>query len=280
LLRPNWWVEQIGVQESKTFNLSIPEMKMSGPTKVLSIKAMKPGPPRGAGTVTGTFKHEATDVFDLQLEGEKKPIGVTFLHPFRSADRDKWVAVGKLKIGERVVTRDGTTKVISFKHRPGKEYVYNIEVHGTHTYFVGTVGGGAWVHNSCVYWDGANWRNVDGTIGTEPIIIRKPGSDLTLDKIEVSIDGGTVRINTGHGFNRPHVGPGGVTTDLRLTGLARDDIERTIIQDFPNAIHTGAAPTVTGIPSFRQVTVGGHAIEYSMFKIGPGQYGISTYYLL
>lgn len=150
LLRPTWWIEQVGAEVGKSIPLSIPEMQLSGPTKVVSITNIEPGPPRGDGVVTGTFKHTSVDVLDLQLQGEKKPIGVTSSHPFRSANRNDWVPVGQLKVGESVVTRNGTTKVISLKKRPGGEPVYNLEVHGTHTYFVGTTGGGAWVHNSCV----------------------------------------------------------------------------------------------------------------------------------
>jgi hypothetical protein len=156
LSRPTWWIEQAGAEEGKTINLNIPEMKMSGPTKVLSISRLTYDDVRGDGTVTGTFKHTSADVLDLQLQGEKKPIGVTTSHPFRSADRNDWVPAGQLKVGERVVTRNGTTKVVTVMKRSGSEPVYNLEVHGTHTYFVGSTGGGAWVHNTCVADDIAN----------------------------------------------------------------------------------------------------------------------------
>lgn len=156
LLRPTWWIEQVGAAEGKTINLNIPEMKMAGPTKVLSITRMEGDKVGGAGTVTGTFKHTASDILNLQLQGEKAPIGVTPTHPFRSADRNAWVSVGQLKVGERVVTRNGTTKVVSISRRAGSEPVYNLEVHKTHTYFVGTTGGGTWVHNSCVRPDVEN----------------------------------------------------------------------------------------------------------------------------
>lgn len=147
LLRPLWWIEQVGAEAGKTIALEIPEMKLSGETKVLSIKPLSFNDVRGNGTVTGTFKHTATDILDLQLAGEEKPIGVTPSHPFRSADRNGWVSAGELRIGERVVTLNGTTKVVSIKQRSGKEPVYNLEVHGTHTYYVGKIG--ALVHNQC-----------------------------------------------------------------------------------------------------------------------------------
>ena len=277
LLRPLWWIQEVGVEEGKTISLSIPEMGVDGPTKVLSIEHMKPGPPRGAGVITGTFKHSAANVLDLQLEGESKPIGVTYNHPFRSADRNDWIVAGELKKGEQVVTRTGTTKVISLKKRLGQEEVYNLEVHKDHTFFVGETG--AWVHNSCVHWDGTNWRKLDGTIGDPPVIKRTPGADATLDKADTIIDGGTVKISSGHGYNRPHTGPGGVVKDLRTTGLSMDEIEMALLKDLSNAIKNSAGPAVGKGPSLRQVTIGGHTIEYRVVQFGTGQYGIGTYYL-
>ena len=277
LLRPLWWIQEVGIEEGKNISLSIPEMGVQGPTKVLSIEHMKPGPPRGAGVVTGTFKHSAANVLDLQLEGESKAIGVTYNHPFRSADRNDWIVAGQLKKGEKVVTRNGTTKVVSLKKRPGQEAVYNLEVHKDHTFFVGETS--AWVHNSCVHWDGTNWRKADGTIGQAPPIVRSPKADPTLDKADTIIEGGTVSISSGHGYNRPHTGPGGVVTDIRTTGLSIDDVEIALVKDLSNAIKTSSGPALGNVPALRQVTIGGHTIEYRVVQFNTGQYGIGTYYL-
>lgn len=147
LLRPLWWIEKVGAKKGKTIHLDIPEMGKSGPTYILAVKSLPEGETYGEGTVTGTFKHTATNVLSLQLEGEPKPIGVTASHPFRSTDRKEWVPAGALKVGERVVTRKGTTKVVSVEKRSGKVPVYNLEVHKLHTFFVGK--SAAWVHNTC-----------------------------------------------------------------------------------------------------------------------------------
>lgn len=165
LLRPLWWIAEVGAQEGKTIRLSVPEMGVEGPTKVLSVKPMKPKkskPRNGLSVVTGTFKHSSANVLDLKLESEAEPIGVTYSHPFRSADRKDWIAAGELKVGERVETRTGTTKVISIKKRPGQVPVYNLEVHKQHTYFVGK--SGAWVHNSCLI----SGQNVGETVTNLP----------------------------------------------------------------------------------------------------------------
>jgi hypothetical protein len=57
---------------------------------------------------------------------------------------------GELGVGTKIVTRAGpditvaSTRMIS---RGTGWVVYNFEVEGDHTYFVGGVGGGVWVHN-------------------------------------------------------------------------------------------------------------------------------------
>jgi hypothetical protein len=85
-------------------------------------------------------------VFDLVVEGEAEPIGVTELHPFWSEDRQAYVAAGELRIGERLSGEEGRTpRVLSFTQRAEPEAVYTIEVDGDHCYRVGRQG--LLVHN-------------------------------------------------------------------------------------------------------------------------------------
>lgn len=200
LLRPQWWIEEVGAEAGKTIPLEIPEMKLSGTTKVLAIKPLSFSDLRGDGTVTGTFKHTADNILDLQLANEEKPIGVTPSHPFRSADRNDWVSAGELKIGERVVTLDGTTKVVSIKQRSGKEPVYNLEVHGTHTYYVGKIG--ALVHNQCAAaklpdFSGNNLSRVKSVLSESGFVERplSPGSTSPY-RTFTHTDGSKVSIDT------------------------------------------------------------------------------------
>jgi len=70
-------------------------------------------------------------------------------HPFFVAGRG-FVATGGLRDGDRVVDGDGGTLTVSSIewHQRKEGYpVYNFEVSGTHTYFVGNADGGLWVHN-------------------------------------------------------------------------------------------------------------------------------------
>ncbi len=63
-------------------------------------------------------------------------------------DRQAWVSVLDLEIGETLKTLEGTTVVESLVRRSSPEAVYNIEVEGDHCYRVGE--SGVLVHNQSV----------------------------------------------------------------------------------------------------------------------------------
>ncbi|MEZ6094047.1 MAG: polymorphic toxin-type HINT domain-containing protein [Pirellulaceae bacterium] len=66
-------------------------------------------------------------------------MGVTETHPFWSVRDQAFVPIGKLSVGDEVITLHGEAKrITSILPRPGPaERVYNLEVNGEHTYFVG-----------------------------------------------------------------------------------------------------------------------------------------------
>jgi hypothetical protein len=60
--------------------------------------------------------------------------------------------MGRLGIGTQLVTRAGpAATVVSVKTEKNKEgvKVFNFEIEGQHSYFVGKTSGGLWVHNAC-----------------------------------------------------------------------------------------------------------------------------------
>lgn len=66
-------------------------------------------------------------------------------HPVWSLSSDDWVSAGDLYPGESIATIDGSAMVVGTV--PASERtVYNLEVLGHHTYFVGD--DGVWVHNT------------------------------------------------------------------------------------------------------------------------------------
>ena len=142
----------------------MPEMGVSGMVEVLAIEPcpdIQPGPGR---LVTGTFQHMSGEIYDLKLESESKPIGVTDLHPIWSMDRNAWVPVVDLEIGETLKTLAGTSVVESRCKRKEPETVYNIEVEGDHVYRVGETG--VLVHNNSV--ESAVQRAIEDVLSSHP----------------------------------------------------------------------------------------------------------------
>src|SRR5579871_1117202 len=98
--------------------------------------------------------HGTSSVVTIHLADSKtgkmvEAITTTGNHPFYVAGVG-FVEAEKLGIGCQIVTRAGPALVVQaveWKARPEGYLVYNFEVADDHTYFVGQVNGGAWVHN-------------------------------------------------------------------------------------------------------------------------------------
>jgi len=131
--------------------LDLPELGAQGPATVTAIDPCPSldKPQAGCRLVTGTFRHSAANVVDLQVGRESEPFGCTDNHPFWSVDREQFVEAGQLQIGENLQTADGTiTQVTRITPRRGPPVeVYNFEVDAEHVYHVGT--SGVLVHNAC-----------------------------------------------------------------------------------------------------------------------------------
>jgi hypothetical protein len=109
-------------------------------------------------------------VYDLAVEGEGKPVGVTGTHPFWSEDRRAWMPAKDLRVGERLRGLGGASGVRALALRGRPEPVYNIEVEGDHCYRVGQQG--LLVHNASGMCDHrktyqATWGKLyKGKVGT------------------------------------------------------------------------------------------------------------------
>jgi hypothetical protein len=96
--------------------------------------------------VARTFVHEQAIILKLHLESGET-ITTTPGHPF-AVEGKGFISAGRLAIGNAIVTRAGPpVKVVGIEHPVETATVYNFEVEGTHTYFVGNTNGGLWVHN-------------------------------------------------------------------------------------------------------------------------------------
>ena len=99
-----------------------------------------------AKKVVQLFKHLATKTLALRFAGGEH-IETTSGHPFY-VEGQGFVQAGELGIGNSIVTRAGPSVAIeSIERNDESASVYNFEVEEFHTYFVGKVNDGLWVHN-------------------------------------------------------------------------------------------------------------------------------------
>jgi hypothetical protein len=98
--------------------------------------------------------------------------------------------------------------------------------------------------------------------------------------------GGTrYRFNTGHGYNRPHESPGGISRDFSGTGLTADEIETAIMQQIESFRATGGTLPVPGTPGFNgpvqgSVSIGSHQVGFRAVLLNTGEIAVSTYFPL
>lgn len=98
--------------------------------------------------VVRTYVTPSKPVLDVEItapDGAVEILGVTAEHPFYVEGRG-WVRAGLLAFGERGVSSIGASVALgATMERDELVTVYNLEVEGFHTYFVGRTG--VWVHN-------------------------------------------------------------------------------------------------------------------------------------
>ncbi len=148
LLRPSKWLEAHHAEVGGTVSISVPECGIEGDARVLQISTCPPiadSPGPGFQIVTGTFRHAATEILDISIEGEAKPIGTTVNHPFWSVDRNDFVRADSLAVGEQLQSLNGIVRVTGLSPRGPPEPVFNLEVQVKHTYHVAD--SGILVHN-------------------------------------------------------------------------------------------------------------------------------------
>ena len=150
LARPQAWIEAAQRDSEGRIWLEFKELGIANWANVLAIE---PCPEAAVGEgrlVTGKFEHSSAEVIDLHVDGVSEPIGTTSNHPFWSEDRRDFVQAGRLRIGERLRLRDGSTPVVTAAvPRSQSVPVFNLEVDGEHVYYVAA--SGVLVHNNESY---------------------------------------------------------------------------------------------------------------------------------
>ncbi|MGG4147628.1 polymorphic toxin-type HINT domain-containing protein, partial [Paenibacillus algorifonticola] len=96
--------------------------------------------------VVGLFQKQADEIYYVHIGDEV--IEATGEHPFW-LDGKGWTFVKDLKVGDLLVSSDGTKLAIDKIEKESREAtVYNFEVEDYHSYFVSNLG--IWVHNCAV----------------------------------------------------------------------------------------------------------------------------------
>lgn len=150
LLRSEAWLAAHMDESGRRVWVDLVDMDLEGWGDVVAVDLVPAVVEQGPGrVVTATVTHLNSDVYELWLEGAEESVEATGRHVFMSRDRGAWTALRDLREGERIVTRSGTPRrVRAVIRKLGVYPVVNLEVQGTHTYFVRS--GRSWLltHNT------------------------------------------------------------------------------------------------------------------------------------
>ena len=104
--------------------------------------------------ITGIFEHISDDIWNVVFESGDT-LGVTGMHPIYSKSINDWQLVKDLEVGERVMTLEGETAILSKVKLQDTLKVYNLEVRAFHNFLVGN--SNILVHNGYI----ADWFTRD-----------------------------------------------------------------------------------------------------------------------
>ncbi|GGD08049.1 Hint domain-containing protein [Hyunsoonleella pacifica] len=157
LRRPNWWfLEHNATKIGDKVHINIPQIGLDKEVTILKIYPNQLDTRfwdlnQNGNTVVrpliGKVEHYVNNVVNLHLEDGNKPISVTKNHLLWSQDRDDWVKVSDLKIGEKLTTKQETVTVKDIIAKEGWYVVYDIEVYRDHNFLVSTQN--ILAHNGC-----------------------------------------------------------------------------------------------------------------------------------
>ena len=159
MIRPaEYWQAQEAAPGNYVF-MEFPELEASGLAKV---KSLAPCPTIADGTgniVTARIvTRQVSELIEIEVAGGETLTG-TPMHPIWSVERQDWVELGELEVGEHLSTDDGPVEIVAVRLLTTGESVYNLEIHGHHIYQVTELG--LLVHNSHSYKLGSSLANGD-----------------------------------------------------------------------------------------------------------------------
>ena len=146
LLRPDQWILENNVFVGSAIPIHIEELDVHGTATVDALSACPDLAFGGGECVTGRFvTRQVAETVRITLADGTQLEG-TPVHPIWSVDRNDFVELSELSVGERLQTASGPLAIASIETRRVPVPVYNIEVRGQHVYQVTDVG--ILVHNA------------------------------------------------------------------------------------------------------------------------------------
>ncbi len=150
MIRPaEYWQAREAVPGSYVF-MEFPELEA---LELAKVKSLEPCPAiaDGSGNIVTAriVTRQVSELIEIEVVGGETLTG-TPMHPIWSVERQDWVELGELEVGEHLSTENGPVEIVATRLLTTGESVYNLEVHGHHIYQVTELG--LLVHN-------ANFRN-------------------------------------------------------------------------------------------------------------------------
>ncbi len=214
-------------------------------------------------TVVRTFVNHAEELVAVTIAGEAKPIEATPSHPFfvkqargetSSGDDEPatWVSAGQLRPGDLARTATGEWKpVVSVERRAESATVYNFEVEGNHTYFVGEAG--ILAHNQCASEELPKLRG-KGVNEIEEILsdsgFQKTHQTSTGNQTWKHADGSEVRIHPYGNQNLSQFKTANNAHVHKIDNLGNNLNDRGLVSPNPNETHIGI-PNPSDLPQKR-----------------------------
>ncbi|MCA9139944.1 MAG: hypothetical protein KDB00_24395, partial [Planctomycetales bacterium] len=98
--------------------------------------------------ITARFRTRLVEQMTRVMLADGNEIAGTTVHPVWSADRQDWVALSELQVGEHLQSRSGTIEILRVESFEWRQPVYNLEIHAENVYEIGNAG--ILVHNTGV----------------------------------------------------------------------------------------------------------------------------------
>lgn len=228
LLRTWQWVIAMGAERAGAeIYLELHELGLFGVAKVSHV-AMVPILGGKGRCVTSKLTRRSSDVYDVSFEEGGVPLRGTGLHPLYSVDRDEWVQIRHVQVGERLQTAEGAVTVEALEKVRGEHRVYNLEVEGDHEYLVGEARVRA--HNAC--------PNPAGRLGKQSTRNQNQAIAHELESRGWKVTGGGNRLPEEY-----LPGPGGMRKGSSFPDITATKNNRTLRVNTVDTLKDGVTPT-------------------------------------